>query len=123
MDILTRLQPLIGLVGILGLAYALSTNRKAISPRIVGWGLGLQVLFALIVVKTEIGVQAFSWLGDKIQRLLAYSVEGSRFVFGPIGDVAIWSRAMNQVFGAEGAQYAVVFAFQILPTIIFIAAL
>ena len=123
MDILTRLQPLIGLIGILGVAYSLSTNRKAISLRVVGWGLGLQVLFALIVVKTDAGIQTFSWLGDKIQRLLAYSVEGSRFVFGPLGDVAIWSRAMNQVFGAEGGQYAVVFAFQILPTIIFIAAL
>ena len=60
MDVLTRLQPLIGLVGILGLAYALSTNRRAISPRIVGWGLGLQILFALIVLKTEIGIRAFA---------------------------------------------------------------
>jgi CNT family concentrative nucleoside transporter len=74
---------LIGLVGILGLAYALSTNRRAINPRVVGWGLGLQVLFALIVVKTDVGIMAFSWLGDRIQRLLAFSVEGSRFVFGP----------------------------------------
>jgi CNT family concentrative nucleoside transporter len=122
-DIVTRLQPLIGLAGILGLAYALSTNRRAISPRVVGWGLGLQVLFALIVVKTDVGIQAFSWLGDRIQRLLAYSVEGSRFVFGPLGDVAVWSKVMNSALGAEGGQYAVIFAFQILPTIIFIAAL
>ncbi len=123
MDILTRLQPLIGLVGILALAYALSTNRRAISLRIVGWGLGLQVLFALIVLKTEIGIRAFQWLGNKIQDLLHYSVEGSRFVFGPLGDVAVWSRVMNNTLGAEGGQYAVIFAFQILPTIIFIAAL
>jgi concentrative nucleoside transporter, CNT family len=122
-DILTRLQPLVGLVGILGLAYLLSTNRRAISPRVVVWGLSLQVLFALIVVKTETGVRAFSFLGDRIQRLLAYSVEGSRFVFGPLGDVAIWSKVMNGALGAEGGQYAVIFAFQILPTIIFIAAL
>ena len=123
MDVLTRLQPLIGLVGILGLAYLLSTNRRAISLRIVGWGLGLQVLFALIVLKTEIGIRAFQWLGNKIQDLLHYSVEGSRFVFGPLGDVAVWSRVMNNTLGAEGGQYAVIFAFQILPTIIFIAAL
>jgi CNT family concentrative nucleoside transporter len=122
-DVLTRLQPLIGLVGILGLAYLLSTNRRAISLRIVGWGLGLQVLFALIVLKTEIGIRAFQWLGGKIQDLLHYSVEGSRFVFGPLGDVAVWSRVMNNTLGAEGGQYAVIFAFQILPTIIFIAAL
>ena len=123
MDIVTRLQPLIGLVGILGLAYALSTNRRAINPRVIGWGLGLQVLFALIVVKSEWGILAFAWLGDKIQKLLGYSVEGSRFVFGPLGDVAIWSKVMNGALGAEGGQYAVIFAFQILPTIIFIAAL
>ena len=123
MDILTRLQPLIGLVGILGLAYALSTNRRAINLRTVAWGLGLQVLFALIVVKTPYGIQAFQWLGAKITRLLAFSVEGSRFVFGPLGDVAIWSRVMNGALGEAGGQYAVIFAFQILPTIIFIAAL
>ena len=123
MDVLSRLQPLIGLVGILALAYLSSTNRRAISFRIVGWGLGLQVLFALIVLKTEIGIRAFQWLGNKIQDLLHYSVEGSRFVFGPLGDVAVWSRIMNNTLGAEGGQYAVIFAFQILPTIIFIAAL
>jgi CNT family concentrative nucleoside transporter len=122
-EILTRLQPLIGLAGILALAYALSTNRRAISMRMVGWGLGLQVLFALIVLKTEIGIRAFQWLGTKIQDLLHYSVEGSRFVFGPLGDVAVWSKVMNNTLGAEGGQYAVIFAFQILPTIIFIAAL
>jgi concentrative nucleoside transporter, CNT family len=122
-DLLTRLQPLIGLAGILGLAYLLSTNRRAINPRVILWGLGLQILFALIVVKSEIGIRVFSFLGDRIQRLLAYSVEGSRFVFGPLGDVAIWSKVMNGALGAEGGQYAVIFAFQILPTIIFIAAL
>ena len=123
MDLLSRLQPLIGLVGILAVAYLLSTNRRAISLRIVGWGLSLQILFALIVLKTEIGIRAFQWLGGKIQDLLHYSVEGSRFVFGPLGDVAVWSRVMNNTLGAEGGQYAVIFAFQILPTIIFIAAL
>jgi len=122
-DILTRLQPLIGLAGILALAYALSTNRKAISLRIVGWGLGLQVLFALIVLKTDAGIRTFQWLGNKIQDLLHYSVEGSRFVFGPLGDAAVWGRVMNGVLGEDGAQYTVIFAFQILSTIIFIAAL
>jgi CNT family concentrative nucleoside transporter len=122
-DLLSRLQPFVGLVGILGVAYLLSTNRRAISLRIVGWGLGLQVLFALIVQKTDAGIAAFQWLGQKIQDLLHYSVEGSRFVFGPLGDVAIWSKVMNGALGEEGGQYAVIFAFQILPTIIFIAAL
>jgi len=123
-DILTRLQPLVGLVGILALAYALSTNRRAINPRIIAWGLGLQVLFALIVLKTAVGRNTFQWLGNQIQGLLHHSVEGSRFVFGPLGDRAIWEQAMITVFGdPAGRAYAVIFAFQILPTIIFIAAL
>ena len=121
-DILTRLQPLIGLVGILGVAYLLSTNRRAISPRVVGWGLGLQFLFALIVVKTDVGIQAFSWLGDRIQRLLAYSV-GARVRVRPARRRRGLVEGHERALGAEGGQYAVIFAFQILPTIIFIAAL
>jgi CNT family concentrative nucleoside transporter len=123
MDMLARLQPLIGLVFILGVAYTLSTDRRAINLRVVAWGLGMQFLIALIVVKTPYGIQAFEWLGSKITRLLSFSVEGSRFVFGPLGDQAVWAKVMNGALGADGGQYAVIFAFQILPTIIFIAAL
>lgn len=123
MGVLSTLQPLIGLVGILGLAYALSTNRRAISPRVVGWGLSLQVLFALIVLKTSVGQQVFTVLGDKMRQLLEFSVVGSGFVFGPLGDASVWRRVMIGALGEEGARYGVVFAFQILPTIIFIAAL
>ena len=120
---LTKLQPLVGLVGILGLAYALSTNRKAISGRVVGWGLSLQLLFALIVLKTEAGQTVFRVLGDKMRELLNFSKVGSAFVFGSLGDGSVWSRVMTGALGAEGANYGTIFAFQILPTIIFIAAL
>lgn len=123
MDFLNRLQPLIGLVGILGLAYLLSTDRRAIRFRVVGWGLSLQVLFALIVLKTDVGRRTFELLGDGIQELLSFSVVGSAFVFGPLGDQAVWTRVMTAVLGAEGADYGLIFTFQILPTIIFIAAL
>jgi CNT family concentrative nucleoside transporter len=101
----------------------MSTDRKAISLRVVGWGLSLQVLFALLVLKTDAGQRTFQVLGDAIRRLLAYSVEGSRLVFGPLGDGQVWSNLMTTVLGPAGAQYGVIFAFQILPTIIFIAAL
>ena len=95
---LSTLQPLIGLFGILGLAYALSTNRKAISLRVVGWGLGLQVLFALIVLKTDVGQAVFTVLGDKMRQLLEFSVVGSGFVFGALG---AQSSALN-VAGEHG---------------------
>ncbi len=121
--LLTKLQPLVGLVGILGLAYLVSTDRKAISLRVVGWGLSLQVLFALIVLKTGFGQTAFQVLGDRIRELLGFASVGASFVFGALGDSRVWSQVMTGALGPSGAQYAVIFAFQILPTIIFIAAL
>ncbi len=122
-DWVFRLQSLVGLVGILAAAYAVSTNRRAINPRVIAWGLGLQVLFALIVLKTDLGQATFQWLGDRIRQLLDYSVVGAAFVFGPLGDRAVWTNVMTGALGESGAQYGVIFAFQILPTIIFIAAL
>jgi len=116
-------QPILGAAVILGIAYALSTNRRAINWRTVAWGLGLQVVFALIVLKTTIGQRVFSTLGDAINRLLGFAGVGAGFVFGPLGDSTVWARVMNGALGPDGAQYAVIFAFQVLPTIIFIAAL
>ncbi len=121
--VVPRLQPLVGLIVIITIAYALSTNRRAIDRRIVAWGLSLQVLFALIVLKTAIGQRVFQTLGEVINRLLGFSFEGSRMVFGPLGDRTVWPRVMTTVLGEEGARWGVVFAFQVLPTIIFIAAL
>jgi concentrative nucleoside transporter, CNT family len=117
------LQPAFGAVVILGLAYACSTNRRAIDWTTVAWGLGLQVVFALIVLKTSVGQQVFSTLGAGINRLLGFAGVGAAFVFGPLGDSTVWRRAMTGALGPDGAQYAVIFAFQVLPTIIFIAAL
>jgi len=118
-----KLQPLVGLVVILSIAFALSTNRRAIDLRTVAWGLGLQMLFALLVLKTPQGQKVFKVLGDLINRLLDFTVFGSGMVFGPLGDKSVWPRIMTTVLGEEGKNYAVLFAFQVLPTIIFIAAL
>jgi CNT family concentrative nucleoside transporter len=118
-----RLQPLVGLVLIAAVATAWSTNRRAISLRTVAWGFSLQLLFGVLVLKTGFGQTAFQVLGDRIRQLLGYSVAGSALVFGPLGDSAVWGDIMTKVLGAGGAQYSVIFAFQILPTIIFIAAL
>ncbi len=107
--ILLRLAPLLGILVILGIAYAFSTDRKAVSPRVILWGLGLQFLFALIVLKTPYGIKAFEFLGRAVNRLLRFSFVGSEFVFGPLG--------------AQKSNIGFVFAFQVLPTIIFVAAL
>jgi CNT family concentrative nucleoside transporter len=117
------LQPLFGGAVILVIAYALSTDRRAIRWSTVAWGLGLQIVFALIVLKTAVGQQVFAALGEGINRLLGFAGVGASLVFGPLGDSTVWGRVMNSALGAEGAQYSVIFAFQVLPTIIFIAAL
>jgi CNT family concentrative nucleoside transporter len=119
----SRLQPVGGLALLLALAYCLSSARRAIDYRTVAWGLALQFLFAIVVLKTEAGRAAFQVAGAAITRLLNFAFVGSSFVFGPLGNPDVWPRIMSNVLGQEGAQYATIFAFQVLPTIIFIAAL
>jgi len=103
-----RLSGLLGMAAILGIAFAFSTNRKAIRLKTIAWGLGLQFAFALIVLRTAAGQTVFRWVGEKITRLLGFASFGSSFVFGQLG--------------TPGNTVAI-FAFQVLPTIIFIAAL
>ena len=118
-----KAQPLVGAVVILGIAYAFSTNRAAIDRRTVAWGLGLQIVFAWLVLTRPTGQRVFQILGAAINRLLGFAGVGAAFVFGPLGDSGVWGRAMTAALGPEGARYGVIFAFQVLPTIIFIAAL
>src|SRR5262245_45722015 len=106
-----RMLSLVGLVVIMGIAYACSTNRKAIRPKTIVWGLVLQFALALFVLKTQAGRDLFAWLGAKVNRLLEFSFAGSQVVFGPI-------------LGTKGGgSLGFIFGFQVLPTIIFIAAL
>jgi len=120
---LSIVQPLFGAAVILAIAVLCSNNRRAINWQTVAWGLSLQVVFAILVLKTSIGQRVFTTLGDAITKLLGFSGVGADFVFGPLGTRPVWARVMNATLGSEGERYATVFAFQVLPTIIFIAAL
>jgi CNT family concentrative nucleoside transporter len=104
-----RFTGLLGLVVIVGAGLAFSRNRRAISPRIVLWGLGLQFAFAFLVLKTPLAA-GFTALSNGINRLLGYAAEGSKFVFG-------------ERLGASEGGFGVILAFQVLPVIIFIASL
>jgi CNT family concentrative nucleoside transporter len=119
----SRIQPVAGLALILALAYCLSSARRAIDYRTVAWGLGLQFVFALIVLKSSYGRAAFEAAGGVFTRVLGFSVDGSKLVFGPLGEPAVWQRIVTTVLGPDGAPWANIFAFMVLPTIIFIAAL
>lgn len=92
----------------LGLAYLFSTDRKAIKLKAVLWGVSLQLVFAVFVLKFEIGRRIFEKAGFLVNKLLSFSYTGSEFVFGEIG-----KKVSSLGFS---------FAFQVLPTIIFIAA-
>lgn len=105
-----RLIPVLGLAVIVFAAWALSSDRRRIDWRIVGIGIGLQFIFGVLVLKTEAGRWFFDGAGTLVIRLLSYSEEGSRFVFGSL---------VSDPSGHIGF----VFAFRVLPTIVFFSAL
>ncbi len=106
-----RFIGILGIISILGVAYLFSKNRSQINFRLVGWGLGLQLAFALFILKTPVGQPIFFFLDGAIRRLLSFSDEGAKFVFNNL--------AVPE--GAEGS-LGFFFAFQVLPTIIFFSA-
>ena len=79
-----RFTGLLGIAAIIGLGFALSRDRKAIKWRVVGIGLGLQLLFALFVLRTEIGSGLFASLGEFVTTVLNFSNIGAQFVFGEL---------------------------------------
>ena len=104
---MARFTGLLGLLAFLGLAYALSTNRRAIRWKTVVWGLGLQIVFAFAVIKWSYGQIILAKVSAFITGLLGHSADGSGLVFGYLG---IPSNPLS------------VFAFAVLPTIIFVSA-
>ena len=107
------MERLIGIAGILVLlciALAMSNNRKAISWRLVTWGLGIQILFAIIILKTPVGIPFFGAIDIGIKNLLSFSDAGSDFLFKSFRYGVVEDPLMN-------------FAFRILPTLIFFSSL
>jgi CNT family concentrative nucleoside transporter len=104
-----RLVGLFGIVAILGIGFLLSSNRRAISWRVVAWGVGLQAVFAVFVLRVPVGQRIFQALGRFVTAILSFSYVGSEFVFGEIGK--------------QHSSLGVIFAFQVLPAIIFVSAL
>jgi concentrative nucleoside transporter, CNT family len=118
-DPMSRFAGLLGIIVFLSIAYLFSTNRRAIRWKTVLWGLGLQFLFAWIVIRYTWGETALDFAGKKIKAMLAYSYAGSSFVFGNLG----FPGSDHYWFLPPGtSQLGTIFAFQILPTIIFVSA-
>ena len=102
-----RLTGLLGLVTMLGLAYLFSSNRRAIRVETVVMGLVLQFVFAIFVLRFSFGRSLLEWAGHGVDKFLQYSFAGSQMVFGELG--------------RKGGQFGLIFAFQVLPTVIFIS--
>lgn len=109
-----RLIGILGLLTLLGIAYLLSSNRQKIDRRILFWGTGLQLILALIVLGIpSLGFDGplrfvFAWANDAVIQLIAFTDEGTRFIFGPLAD--------------PGKSGGFIFAVQVLPTIIFFSS-
>ena len=98
---------LIGLASLLAIAWAFSENRRAVDWRLVATGVGLQIVFAVFVLLTPWGAGLFGALSEGFVKLLGFTTQGAGFIFGDF---------------AKPDKYGFIFAFQVLPTIIFFAA-
>src|SRR5512140_216227 len=103
-----RFTGLLGLVVILAVAWLFSTHKKEVKLRLIAWGMGLQLAFALLVLKTNFG-KIFQAIGAGVNAMLGYTEAGASFVFG-------------DALGKGTGPFGVVFAFQVLPIVIFIAS-
>ena len=103
-----RFTGVLGILAVLAAAWLGSTDRKHIRWRTVAWGIGLQLIFAFIVLRFDYGQRAMAWAGDVVNSMLSSTAAGTKVLFGALG-------TPNTSIGS-------VFAFQVLPTIIFISA-
>jgi concentrative nucleoside transporter, CNT family len=121
MDLISIIRGSAGLILILGIAFLFSANKRSINWRLVGMGLLIQLIFAVFIIHSETLRAWFfplgwlkdivNWLGAAIVALLGFTLEGSKFVFGKLGAST----------GSESLGFF--FAFQVLPTIIFVSSL
>jgi concentrative nucleoside transporter, CNT family len=111
MDVSAVLRGLLGLALVTGLAVAFSSARRSINWKLVFIGIVLQLLFAFLVIRTDPGREVFSWVSGVFVRFFGFAGDGARFVFGSLGISP----------GSEGS-LGFIFAFQVLPTIIFFAS-
>ncbi len=109
------IRAVIGVVGLLALAYLFSEDRKKVNWRVIGGGLALQFAIALGVLRLSWIEAFFGWIAGLFATALDISVQAAAFVFGPLSDIVM----MNAAFEGRGF----VFAFMALPSILFFSAL
>lgn len=110
-----KLVSLLGILVFIAIAWGISSRRRLFPWRTVLWGLGLQFAFALLILKTSWGARGFNLAGAAIRKLIAFSNEGARFVFGPLADDA----ALGSAFSGT----SLIFAILVTSTIILVSSL
>jgi CNT family concentrative nucleoside transporter len=126
-----KFQSLLGMAFLLGICVVFSNNRRRISWRLVGWGLGLQLAMGVFVMKTDLGAWFFSSVNGIVDALLSYTTDGAAFLFGSLAKVSTNNPpvGIGSTFGGpveptgEVVQLGAYFAFGVLPTIIFFSSL
>jgi len=114
---LGRFTGVLGILAVLLAAWLFSTDRRHIRWRTIAWGLGLQFTFAFIVLRSDWGSRFMTWAGGVVTNMLSATFAGTQVLFGQLG------LPNSGAFGDMlGGNRGAIFAFQVLPTIIFISA-
>lgn len=115
---MNRLIGILGILVILGLAYVISNDRNKIDKKLIFWGISLQLFFALLILKVPGGKFVFNSIDIFIKKILDFSVEGSKFLFGNLADDSLY-------FPSDGSWpgFGFQFAFLVLPTVIFFSSI
>ena len=114
---MARFTGVLGILAVLLAAWLFSTDRKRIRWRTIAWGLGLQITFAFLVLRFSFGRDAMAWAGGVVTNMLSATFAGTRILFGELGLPN--SGAFGKLIAPNSGA---IFAFQVLPTIIFISA-
>jgi concentrative nucleoside transporter, CNT family len=113
-----RFTGLIGIIVILGIAYLISNNRKAINYRLIVSGIGLQLLIAVLVLKVSFITNFFAWIGKGMGKIEQFATQGAAFAYG--GIMVDTHDGASRGFGAP---HTFVFAFSVTATIIFVCVI
>ena len=119
-----RFIGILGILAILGIAYLLSNNKRKINLKLILWGLSLQLFFAILILKVPGGKIVFDFIDSIIKKILDFSVEGSKFLFGNLGNQNMFG-PWEPNFPNDGTWpgFGFQFAFLVLPTVIFFSSL
>ena len=107
---------LFGLAVLIAIAFAFSTNKKAVNWHQVGIGLAMQIFFAFFVILTPWGATFFNYIGNIFVKIISFTNDGSTFIFGALADQTLFDITFPE--GLQNTGKGFIFAFQVLQCFI-----